>query len=82
MVTAWNWRCAKANSTARKGRLSFLRRNLLRARKLTDKPILLREPLDGGNDAIDNIDGVLEHSEQHPDDAPVHYLIKRNPRRV
>lgn len=56
----------------------FLARNLVRARQLTDKPILLR--LDSGNDAIENIDVVLEHNEQHPDDLPVHYLIKWNPR--
>lgn len=56
----------------------FLSRNLVRARQLTDKPILLR--LDSGNDAIENIDVVLEHNEQHPEDLPVHYLIKWNPR--
>ncbi len=56
----------------------FLCRNLARARRLTDKQILLR--LDGGNDAIENIDVVLEHNEQNPDDPPVHYLIKWNPR--
>ncbi len=56
----------------------FLRRNLERARRLTDKPILLR--LDSGNDAIENIDVVLAHNEQHPDELPVHYLIKWNPR--
>lgn len=61
-----------------KGTPDFLRRNLLRARRLSDKPILLR--LDGGNDAIENIDVVMEHNEQHPDDLPVHYLIKWNPR--
>ncbi len=33
--------------------------------------------LDGGNDAIENIDVMLEHN---PDDLPVHYLIKWNPR--
>jgi len=57
----------------------FLCRNLERARRLTDKPILLR--LDSGNDAIENIGVVFEHNEQHPDDLPVHYLIKWNPRR-
>jgi hypothetical protein len=56
----------------------FLSRNLERARRLTDKPILLR--LDSGNDAIENIDVVLAHNEQHPDELPVHYLIKWNPR--
>jgi hypothetical protein len=56
----------------------FLRRNLVRARRLTDKPILLR--LDGGNDAIENVDVVFEHNERHPNDLPVHYLIKWNPR--
>jgi hypothetical protein len=49
------------------------------ARRLADKSILLR--LDGGgNDAIENIDVVMAHNEQHPDELPVHYLIKWNPR--
>ncbi len=61
-----------------KGTPQFLRRNLLRARQLTERPILLR--LDGGNDAIENIAVVMEHNEQHPDNVPVHYLIKWNPR--
>jgi len=61
-----------------KGTPDFLRRNLERARRLTDQPILLR--LDSGNDAIENIDLVLEHNEQHPDDLPVHFIIKWNPR--
>jgi len=61
-----------------KGTPEFLRRNLRRASELTDKPILLR--LDGGNDAIENIEVVCEHNEQHPQNAPVHYLIKWNPR--
>jgi len=61
-----------------KGTPEFLRRNLKRARQLTDQAILLR--LDSGNDAIENIDLVLEHNEQHPDDLPVHFIIKWNPR--
>ena len=61
-----------------KGTPEFLRRNLSRVRRLTDKPVLLR--LDGGNDAIENIDVVMEHNEQNPEDLPVHYLIKWNPR--
>jgi hypothetical protein len=61
-----------------KGTPELLRRNLLRARRLTAAPILLR--LDSGNDAIENVDVVIEHNAQHPDDAPVHYLIKWNPR--
>ncbi len=61
-----------------KGTPAFLRRNLQRACQLTDKPILLR--LDGGNDAIENIEVLCEHNEQHPQNAPVHYLIKWNPR--
>jgi hypothetical protein len=63
-----------------KGTPAFLRRNLLRARRLTDKPILLR--LDSGNDAMENIAVVFEHNERHPDDQPVHYLIKWNPRQA
>ncbi len=58
---------------------AFLERVLERARTLTESPILLR--LDGGNDAIENIEVVFEHNERHPDAAPVHYLIKWNPRK-
>lgn len=61
------------------GTPAFLRRVLERARTLTQAPVLLR--LDGGNDAIENIEVVFEHNEKHPEDAPVHYLIKWNPRK-
>jgi hypothetical protein len=37
--------------------------------------------LDGGNDSIKNIDVVLEHNLQYPDQTDVDFLIKWNPRR-
>ena len=46
---------------------------------MTEAPLLLR--LDGGNDAIENIEVVLAHNEQHPDQAPVDFIIKWNPRK-
>jgi hypothetical protein len=58
---------------------AFLERVLERARTLTASPILLR--LDGGNDAIENIEVVFEHNERYLGAAPVHYLIKWNPRK-
>ena len=61
-----------------KGTPSFLSRVLQRARRVTDSPLLLR--LDGGNDAIENIEVVMSHNEQIPDQIPVDFLIKRNPR--
>jgi len=57
----------------------LLKRSLERARRLTKAPILLR--LDSGNDAVENIDIVLTHNEQHSDDAPVDFIIKWNPRK-
>ena len=62
-----------------KGTPEFLARVLARARRLTDAPLLLR--LDSGNDAIENIATLAAFEEQHPDTAPVHYIIKWNPRR-
>lgn len=62
-----------------KGTPELLARVLARARRLTDAPLLLR--LDSGNDAIDNIATLAAFEEQHPDAAPVHYIIKWNPRR-
>lgn len=55
----------------------FLQRVLPRARQLTEEPLLLR--LDGGNDALDNVDVVLEHNET--DEVGVDFLIKWNPRK-
>lgn len=57
----------------------FIKRVLGQARRITDKPILLR--LDGGNDAIENIATVLAHNEQTIDRPPIDFLIKWNPRR-
>jgi hypothetical protein len=61
-----------------KGTPAFLQRVLGRARQLTAAPVLVR--LDGGNDAIENIAVIAAHNEQHEHDAPVHYVIKWNPR--
>ena len=55
----------------------LLNRALERACQLTDKPILLR--LDGGNDAIANIDVVLDFNETH-EGGDVDFIIKWNPR--
>ena len=60
------------------GTPEFLQRVLGRARRLTAAPVLVR--LDGGNDAIENIAVVEAHNEQDENAAPVHYLIKWNPR--
>ncbi len=62
-----------------KGTPEFLERVLGRARQLTTTPLLLR--LDSGNDAIENIAVVEAHNEQDEQAAPVHYLIKWNPRK-
>lgn len=62
-----------------KGTPELLARVLERARRLTAAPLLVR--LDSGNDAIENIATLMAHAEQHPQAAPVHYLIKWNPRR-
>ncbi len=63
-----------------KGTPAFLARILERARTLTVLPLLLR--LDGGNDAIDNIEVVDEHNACRGDALPVDYLIKWNPRQA
>lgn len=61
------------------GTPAFLEAVLERARRLTEQPILLR--LDGGNDAIENIEVVLAHNEQDAERAAVDFLIKWNPRK-
>jgi hypothetical protein len=58
----------------------FLKRVLARASGLTEHDILLR--LDGGNDAIENIEVVSRHNEHQGNASHVHYLIKWNPRRA
>lgn len=60
-----------------RGTPEFLARVLQRARRVTKAPLLLR--LDGGNDALENIDVVLAHNDE--DDVGVDFLIKWNPRR-
>lgn len=64
---------------SQKGTPQLLARVLERARRLTDAPLLVR--LDSGNDALENIATLIAHEEQHPQAAPVHYIIKWNPRR-
>ena len=59
---------------------AFLQRMLDDAGAVTDQPVLLR--LDGGNDAIENVEVVLGHNERHSDRAPVDFLIKWNPRQA
>ena len=61
------------------GTPAFLARNLKRVRRVTERRILLR--LDGGNDAIENIEVVLAHNEQTEDQPPVDFIIKWNPRK-
>jgi hypothetical protein len=61
------------------GTPAFLARVLDHARRVTEQPILLR--LDGGNDAIENIEVVLAHNEQNAERAAVDFLIKWNPRK-
>ncbi len=59
----------------------LLARALRDARRITDQPILVR--LDGGNDSIENIDIILEHTQnQGKDEAAIDFIIKWNPRRV
>ena len=60
-----------------RGTPALLERVLGRARRVTAAPLLLR--LDGGNDALDNIDVVLEHNET--DAVGVDFIIKWNPRK-
>ena len=67
------------NQHCQKGTPEFLQRVLERARRLTTAPVLLR--LDSGNDAIENIAVVEAHNQHDPQAAPIHYLIKWNPRR-
>lgn len=61
------------------GTPAFLEAVLERARRVTEQPLLLR--LDGGNDAIENIEVVLAHNEQDAECAAVDFLIKWNPRK-
>lgn len=58
---------------------ALLDKALQQARLITSQPLLLR--LDGGNDAIENIDVVLGHNLSNGQQAAVDFLIKWNPRR-
>lgn len=57
---------------------AFLAKTLEKVRLLTEQPILLR--LDGGFDAVANVDVVLEFNHQHPS-SDVDFIIKWNPRK-
>lgn len=59
-----------------KGTPAFLARVLGRARQVTRAPLLVR--LDGGNDALDNVDAVLTHNET--DAVGADFIIRWNPR--
>jgi len=61
------------------GTPNFLKDALKSAQKITDQPILLR--LDSGNDAIENIDVILEHNANNAEKNDVDFLIKWNPRK-
>jgi hypothetical protein len=61
-----------------KGTPDLLAQVLREARSITPLPLLVR--LDGGNDSIENIDVLLEFNLQHPQKAPVDFIIKWNPR--
>lgn len=64
-----------------KGTPNLLARALQDARRITDKPLLVR--LDGGNDSIENIDIILDYTHnQNQGEAAVDFIIKWNPRRV
>ncbi len=73
------WELREGSQHCQKGTPELLERVLARARRLTPLPLLLR--MDSGNDALANIALIGAHNEQHPQAAPVHYLIKWNPRR-
>ena len=60
-----------------KGTVTFLKETLALARKVTDKPILVR--LDSGNDASENIELFMEKCLECGD--RVHFIIKRNLRK-
>lgn len=63
-----------------KGTPDFLKRVLHNALQITDKPLLLR--LDSGNDAIENVDLVLDfnESQEKANLQEVSFIIKWNPR--
>jgi hypothetical protein len=62
-----------------KGTPALLSKALQDARLITDQPILVR--LDGGNDSIENIDVILEHNNNRPEQSDIDFIIKWNPRR-
>ncbi|MCH9690514.1 MAG: IS1380 family transposase [Gammaproteobacteria bacterium] len=58
---------------------ALLRRALETASKITELPLLLR--LDSGNDAIENIDTILDFNERHAKRPPADFIIKWNRRK-
>ena len=58
---------------------ALLKKILKRAQRITTTPLLLR--LDGGNDAIENIEVIFQHNESHGTAKPIDFLIKWNPRK-
>ncbi len=59
---------------------ALLARALRDAQKIAAQPLLLR--LDGGNDAIENIEVVLAHNEAHEDLPVVDFLINNSHQQV
>ncbi len=57
---------------------ALLAKTLKQAQRITGQPLLLR--LDGGNDAIENIEVILEHNQTQAEKTDVDFLIKWNPR--
>ena len=64
----------QGNNTVKKRPRALLETALQQAQEITPCPLLLR--LDGGNDALEAIDVVLEHNQRNPQQAAVDCLIK------
>ncbi len=71
--------CRVGQQHGQKNTSVLFKKTLQHARLVTSQPLLLR--LDGGHNSIENIDIVLEHNRQNPDQTEVDCLIKWNPRR-
>ncbi len=76
-----NFELRQGKQHCQKATLAILGRALGHARQVSDQLILLRL-LDGGNDAIMNIEVVLSHHEQPEHQPAVDFLIKWNPRQA
>ena len=62
-----------------KGTPAVLTNALRQARRIVEHPLLVR--LDGGNDALENIDVILEYNAETEGPHQADFLIKWNPRR-